>query len=392
MKNAVESTLVRCGMRADWFGYRHVQNRSIAELRLRGSRGAVLDYHQLHPAEVATNDLPANVTSREQLPRERGWWGYSFHDVPERLSQETFVAKLHRCRIVAYRDPDQQDDFYPAIVTQAGEAAELPQIRFREKHAALLRGRGATVDMEQATWIAERVYHNHSHWLTAHLPKLLLLKQRGQLENVVLPSRRTDAIDASLKMLAMDPDSFSAFDDGQQLRVEKLTVVGTDRFRPELLRLVPAAFNVPQAHSRKRRIYISREGATRRRFLDEDRAWGMLKAAGFERVRMEDLTFAQQVKLMSETQVLCGPHGAGLTNMLFCPPGTDIIEIADLTFPNPNFYALASALGHRYWLLPGQGVGQKHPLVRDVSLDLSHLERSLRCLEESYCSGTPQKI
>ncbi|MGE3178207.1 MAG: hypothetical protein AB7O32_12120, partial [Vicinamibacterales bacterium] len=74
---------------------------------------------------------------------------------------------------------------------------------------------------------------------------------------------------------------------------------------------------------------------------------------------------------------------AGLTNMLFCPPGTDVIELADLTFPNPNFYALASAAGLRYWLVPGEGIGDGHPLQRDLRADVRGLRECLARLSRS---------
>src|SRR5690606_1281491 len=64
---------------------------------------------------------------------------------------------------------------------------------------------------------------------------------------------------------------------------------------------------------------------------------------------------------------------AGLTNMLLCPAGARIVEMADLSFPNPNFYAMASALGHRYWIIEAEAVGAGHPLRRDMRVDPARL-------------------
>ncbi|MDQ3607102.1 MAG: glycosyltransferase family 61 protein, partial [Gemmatimonadota bacterium] len=146
-------------------------------------------------------------------------------------------------------------------------------------------------------------------------------------------------------------------------------VLGTDRFRPELLQSVRDALWKPHSAPPARRIFISRAKATRRRLLNEEEIWSILEPAGFERVIMEDLSLREQVDLMAETAVLFAIHGAGLTNMMFCAPGTHVVEIADLSFPNPNFYAVASALDHHYWLLPGTPVGDEHPLRRDMEAD-----------------------
>ena len=96
---------------------------------------------------------------------------------------------------------------------------------------------------------------------------------------------------------------------------------------------------------------------------------------------MEEYDFEAQVRLMQQTAVLFAPHGAGLTNMMFCPEGADIVEIADLDFPNPNFYALASAMGHRYWLIPAEGVGGGHPLEKDMTVGPEKIARVLEALE-----------
>ena len=64
--------------------------------------------------------------------------------------------------------------------------------------------------MARATWITERVYDNHSHWLTAHLPKLLMLRARGELGDVVLATAGFQAIrrhhpDARIELLTTAP-------------------------------------------------------------------------------------------------------------------------------------------------------------------------------------------
>jgi Glycosyltransferase 61 len=158
--------------------------------------------------------------------------------------------------------------------------------------------------------------------------------------------------------------------------------LGTDRFRPELLRLVPPAYGVPEAGAPRRKVFVGRANAARRRLANEDEVWPLLESAGFQRVLMEELTFEAQVSLMRETAVLCAPHGAGLTNMMFCPTGARVVEIADLGFPNPNFYALAAALGHRYRLLPADSLGDGHPLEKDLRADPGIIRDVLPCLME----------
>lgn len=334
----------------------------------------------IHKTATARNPLPINVPSRDLLPADPGWWGYSFHDVPRRRAGETLLATLPDCRVVSFRD--RKGDYHPAILTRDRSAIRERELRFRPQHARALRQAEPPQRFGRATWITERVYHNHSHWLTAHLPKLILLRELGRLDDVLLPAARTPVMHESMRLLGLDPFSFTTFDERRVIAAGELTVVASDRFRPEMLRLVPAAFGVRRAPQPSRRIYISRERAARRRLLNESEVWPIFAAAGFEKVLMEDLSFARQVDLMRETAVLAAPHGAGLTNMLFCPEGAAVLEIADLGFPNPNFYALASALGHRYAIVDARSVGRGHPLEKHMRVSPGAVDAALgRCLE-----------
>ena len=355
------AALVQRGAPPRWLGYRWVRSETVREHLGRTGTGR---YETVHEEATAHNPLPRNVTDREALPADRGWWGYSFRDVPERASGETFLATLQGARVVPYVDPD--GEFWVGLLTADDRALDLREVHFRVGHAARMRTARAPRRLRRATWVVERVYHNHSHWLTAHLPKLLLLRDRDALADAYLPAPLPPALAASLRLYGMDPDAFPTFDPAEVLEVDELTVLGTDRFRPELLRLVRERCPIPPAPRPDRRVYVSRAKAPRRRLLNEAEVWPLFEREGFERVFMEDLPLEAQVRLMRETAVLAAPHGAGLTNMLFCPEGTHVVEIADLSFPNPNFYAVAAAMGHPYWLVEAEPVGAGHPLERDL--------------------------
>ncbi|WP_166259507.1 glycosyltransferase family 61 protein [Marinobacter salicampi] len=374
----VAAASVKRGAPPRWFGYRGVIRESVPEYFGRHSGDTTAGHYEtVHPEAVASNPLPDNFSSPDELPDDRGWWGYSFRDVPHRISGETFMATVPDCLITWYRNPEQENDFYPAILNRDSRAFDMREVRFRPMHAETLRQSPEPARLKRATWFIERVYHNHSHWLTAHLPKLLLLREKGMLDQVILPPERSAAIDGCLRMLGLKPEQFQTYDPARPLFVEELTIMGTDRFRPELLRMVPQAFGINEAVKPHRKVFISRLHAARRRLVNEEEIWALLEPQGFERVLMENMTFEDQVRLMSETAVLVAPHGAGLTNMLFCPEGAHIVEIADLSFPNPNFYALASALGHRYSLARAESLGDVHPLEKDLKVDPSRVTEIL---------------
>ena len=76
-------------------------------------------------------------------------------------------------------------------------------------------------------------------------------------------------------------------------------------------------------------------------------------------------------------RVIVAPHGAGLANMLFCRPGTRIIEVACSDRPM-CFLTSAYQLSHRYFGIPAEGDGcVQNGINVNVSLIASALERFL---------------
>ena len=103
----------------------------------------------------------------------------------------------------------------------------------------------------------------------------------------------------------------------------------------------------------RRRLYISRRLAQRRRIINEDELEPILADHGFEIIEAETMSFAEQLKLFSEAEVIVGPHGAGLTNLLFAPRGCKVLEVFDPNHVKVLYYALADVLEQPYWYIIG---------------------------------------
>ena len=110
--------------------------------------------------------------------------------------------------------------------------------------------------------------------------------------------------------------------------------------------------------TKSRRIFVSRrlQGANARLSSDEDAMFERVAAQyGFEQVLLEQLTFADQVRLFGESEAVIAPHGGGLANVLFSPPGLKLVELSSELDGNgslrPWFYVIAEGAGHHYALL-----------------------------------------
>ncbi len=75
------------------------------------------------------------------------------------------------------------------------------------------------------------------------------------------------------------------------------------------------------------RIYVSRRAAQLRTFVDESELENRLAALGFSIVQPEHYPVDQQIQIFHQAKVVVGPTGAAFANVLYCRPGTLVVEI-----------------------------------------------------------------
>jgi capsular polysaccharide biosynthesis protein len=76
-----------------------------------------------------------------------------------------------------------------------------------------------------------------------------------------------------------------------------------------------------------RAILVSRADAPKRALLNEELLLDVFADRGLERVALGNLSVGEQIALMGQADLVVGCHGAGLTNVIYCRPGTTVIEI-----------------------------------------------------------------
>jgi hypothetical protein len=100
----------------------------------------------------------------------------------------------------------------------------------------------------------------------------------------------------------------------------------------------------------RRRIHIRRTGT--RRLTNAAAVEAALARHGFTTYEMLALPPRAQMALFHEADFVISPHGADLANMLFCEPGTKVIEYSpDVQF-RPFFSQISDKLGFCHGVLP----------------------------------------
>ena len=137
----------------------------------------------------------------------------------------------------------------------------------------------------------------------------------------------------------------------------------------------------PPGQGEGRKLFVSRDSAASRRIVNEAEIEPVLAEHGFELVDPAGISIAEQFALFSQASAVVGPHGAGLTNLLFSPRRTLVVELfaAPAAQEVSNYRVLASHLDFPYCRLlaapvPNEGRG---PHYYDLRVDPQLLARAL---------------
>ncbi len=120
-------------------------------------------------------------------------------------------------------------------------------------------------------------------------------------------------------------------------------------------------------------IFISRRKASVRKVINENELMDFLAPLGFKSYCLEDLSFNEQVKLFSKAKVVVGPHGSGLTNIMWSGAGTSVVELLPENRLHPDYFQLSRALGHRYAAVICKAANDKG----DTTMNLPEFNRCL---------------
>lgn len=104
------------------------------------------------------------------------------------------------------------------------------------------------------------------------------------------------------------------------------------------------------------RIYISRKMANHRNVVNEKEITDLLVPLGFKSIILENEPIVRKIQIFQSADVVIAPHGAGLTNLLFCNPGTTVIELFSPNWMLSCFKMISNYYGLNYFEVMGKGI------------------------------------
>lgn len=104
---------------------------------------------------------------------------------------------------------------------------------------------------------------------------------------------------------------------------------------------------------RDKKIFIKRKSSDRD-ILNQTALEAVFVTAGYELIQLEDLCFQEQIDYFYRATHVAGLHGAGFTNLLFCQPGTYVLELQNYAAVT-TYYMISKQLGlHYQYVFPNE--------------------------------------
>ena len=198
--------------------------------------------------------------------------------------------------------------------------------------------------------------NTYYHWLFDILPRIFLLEKSGlmnEIESFVFPELMYDFQRESLLKIGFPLEKILEIKPNEYIEAKEMILpslpskLGTvNKWALDLLR---SRLGEHSSKNDGNKIYISRKNANQRRLLNEDEIINFLRVEGYLIVFAEDLSFEQQITIFANADVIISPHGSGLSNIIFCSPGTKVIELFYGDFIVPCFWLMAQQLKLKYF-------------------------------------------
>lgn len=293
-----------------------------------------------------------------------------FHDIRSHVADRRRVAEPE---IVYYHYPNNAPDFFRETSVYGTKSVWLlNDVCVSPKHGAIWTPEGR-IFQESVTNLAifyefggpkealrrPCVYNGpapifplrsnlvYYHTLLDDIPQLLHALDFCPEVRILLANDHPRYIDGILSFLGIDSShiilSDRPFHVASCVFVPKQTRTSFVR-SCDLARLRNAILARLSESETRRKIYVSRRGTAERAFANEAELESALADIGFDILRFEDMSFADQMAAIHSASTIVAPHGSGLANLVAAREGTRVVEIMHPGWVRSTFSRLSSQL------------------------------------------------
>lgn len=234
---------------------------------------------------------------------------------------------------------------------------------------------------------------NYYHWMMELIPRIEILQASNNalfdtIDYFYINWSRTNYQKETLRALGIPSEKIIDEHRHPHVCARELVVISRTRngmdcfFRPETLHFIRNLFKGNLHQVNTRRIYLNRRNVLYRKILNEDQLEALLCKYGFESVSLDSMSVSQQAELLSSCEMVVSPHGASLTNLVFCSEGAKVLELFQADNVHPMYWGMSNILNLDYHYLKSKSLKDTMKAdaldnFSDIIFDLKDVEQML---------------
>jgi len=217
-----------------------------------------------------------------------------------------------------------------------------------EQYLVSARGRSLKqlhLDKGKSYLLIHSPWFSYYFWITECLPRLMSVQAHHAELHLIYPEV-WDEFPFVRESLSLFPKlRWEVVPNHYHLKVPHLIMPEvkpwTPMFIPEQTKqvrslLLNLANSIPA--TAKKKVYISRKKAARKKFQDEVGAEAYFSEKGFESVYMEELSFKEQIALARDAEEMIAITGAGTINAMFMKPNSLLLDLTNTAYLKKKQY------------------------------------------------------
>ena len=184
--------------------------------------------------------------------------------------------------------------------------------------------------------------HCYYHWMVDVLPKLKAIQQTGidlqSIDHFIIRDFKLEFQKKTLEQLGIPAEKIFTTVPTSQTRTPH--IISDKLFHVEIRNFVGMKMNhfIPAFLHETffdpnnntdfgDKVFISRPVGVNRSLENQDQLHALLESHGYNIVIMEGLSISDQASVFNRAKTIITTHGGALTNLVFCKPGTKIVEL-----------------------------------------------------------------
>lgn len=235
---------------------------------------------------------------------------------------------------------------------------------------------GSTMQVDNAAVLWSHHWGGYYHWMIDAAPKIAAIQDRHWNEKIVwmFPRSNQRYESETLELLEIDASKVidtTAFKNVRVRRAHMVMLPGWFEIQKSAAilrqRLLPHA-----GPAVAERIYIKRKG--RRICSNEGEVIRHLSKKGFVMIEDDPRSVVEQIGIFNGARIIVAPHGAALSNLLWCSEECTVIECFAEGYSPPYYRNLAAFTGMRYASIGDTNDSHWTAVTSDIHINIYDLD------------------